>query len=73
MERTPVSVSYTHLDVYKRQGCGSKPSEGESVDAESAGMVSENSELTKCPSFKGKDLDGNDVNSCLLYTSSLRL
>ena len=31
----------------KYPGCGSKPSEGESVDAESAGMVSENSELTK--------------------------
>lgn len=54
----------------KYPGCGSKPSEGESVDAESAGMVSENSELTKFPSFKGKDLDGNDVNSDDIFSSN---
>ena len=54
----------------KYPGCGSKPSEGESVDAESAGMVSDNSELTKFPSFKGKDLDGNDVNSDDIFSSN---
>ena len=31
----------------KYPGCGSKPSEGESVDAESAGMVSDNNKTTK--------------------------
>lgn len=54
----------------KYPGCGSKPSEGESVDAESAGMVSNNSKLTKFPSFKGKDLDGNDVNSDDIFSSN---
>lgn len=54
----------------KYPGCGSKPSEGESVDAESAGMVSDNSKLTKFPSFKGKDLDGNDVNSDDIFSSN---
>ena len=54
----------------KYPGCGSKPSEGESVDAESAGMVSDKSKLTKFPSFKGKDLDGNDVNSDDIFSSN---
>ena len=54
----------------KYPGCGSKPSEGDSIDAESAGMVSDNSELTKFPSFKGKDLDGNDVNSDDIFSSN---
>lgn len=54
----------------KYPGCGSKPSEGESVDAESAGMVSNNSKLTKFPSFKGKDLDGNDVSSDDIFSSN---
>lgn len=54
----------------KYPGCGSKPREGESVDAESAGMVSNNSKLTKFPSFKGKDLDGNDVNSDDIFSSN---
>ena len=54
----------------KYPGCGSKPSEGESVDASSAGMTgaagaagSSNGanagDLMKFPSFQGKDLDGN--------------
>ena len=58
----------------KYPGCGSKPSEGESVDASSAGMTgaagaagSSNGanagDLMKFPSFQGKDLDGNEVNS----------
>ena len=54
----------------KYPGCGSKPSEGESVDAESAGMVSDNNKTTKFPSFKGKDLDGNDVNSDDIFSSN---
>lgn len=54
----------------KYPGCGSKPSEGESVDAESAGMVSDNNKLTKFPSFKGRDLDGNDVNSDDIFSSN---
>ena len=33
-------------------------------------MVSDNSELTKFPSFKGKDLDGNDVNSDDIFSSN---
>ena len=47
-------------------GCGSTPSAGESVDASTAGMTAganASSEATKFPSFTGKDLDGNDVNS----------
>jgi hypothetical protein len=44
-------------------GCGSTPGEGESVDASTAGMTNGKSEAAKFPSFKGKDLDGNDVNS----------
>ena len=35
----------------KYPDCGSKSGDGESVDAESAGMTKENSELTKFPSF----------------------
>ena len=54
----------------KYPGCGSKPSEGESVDAESAGLVSDKSKLTKFPSFNGKDLDGNDVNSDDIFSSN---
>ena len=54
-------------------GCGSTPSAGESVDASTAGMTAganASSEATKFPSFKGKDLDGNDVNSDELFSSS---
>lgn len=54
-------------------GCGSTPSVGESVDASTAGMTAganASSEATKFPSFKGKDLDGNDVNSDKLFSSS---
>ena len=46
---------------------------GESVDASAAGMTAganASSEATKFPSFKGKDLDGNDVNSDELFSSS---
>lgn len=54
-------------------GCGSTPSAGESVDASAAGMTAganASSEATKFPSFTGKDLDGNDVNSDELFSSS---
>ena len=54
-------------------GCGSTPSAGESVDASTAGMTAganASSKATKFPSFKGKDLDGNDVNSDELFSSS---
>ena len=54
-------------------GCGSTPSAGESVDASAAGMTAEDnaaSEKTKFPSFKGKDLDGNDVNSDELFSKN---
>ena len=54
----------------KYPDCGSKSGDGESVDAESAGMTKENSELTKFPSFTGKDLDGNDVNSSDLFSNN---
>ena len=49
-------------------GCGSTPSAGESVDASTAGMTAganASSEATKFPSFTGKDLDGNAVDSSL--------
>ena len=51
-------------------GCGSTPGEGESVDASTAGMTNGESGETKFPSFKGKDLDGNDVNSDELFSNN---
>lgn len=51
-------------------GCGSTPGEGESVDASTAGMTNDESGETKFPSFKGKDLDGNDVNSDELFSKN---
>ena len=51
-------------------GCGSTPGEGESVDASTAGMTNAKSEAAKFPSFKGKDLDGNDVNSDKLFSNN---
>lgn len=51
-------------------GCGSTPGEGESVDASTAGMTNAKSEAAKFPSFKGKDLDGNDVNSDELFSNN---
>lgn len=50
--------------------CGSTPGEGESVDAASAGMVSDSSEQTAFPSFTGKDFDGNDVSSDELFSKN---
>ena len=67
----------------KYPGCASKPSEGESVDASSAGMTggagsssstnassTSASDLMKFPSFQGKDLDGNEVNSNELFANN---
>ena len=54
----------------KYPGCGKKPSSGECVDAASAGMAGDASKLTKFPSFNGKDLDGNDVNSSDLFSGN---
>ena len=55
----------------KYPGCGSKPGNGDSVGAGEAGMPSGgSSELTKFPSFNGKDLDGNDVKSSELFSGN---
>ena len=62
----------------KYPGCGSKPSEGESVDASSAGMTggagnssgTTSADQMKFPSFQGKDLDGNDVSSSDLFANN---
>lgn len=54
----------------KYPGCGKKPSSGECVDAVSAGMAGDASKLMKFPSFNGKDLDGNDVNSSDLFSGN---
>lgn len=55
----------------KYPGCGSKPQENDSVDAATAGMTGGNTaDLTKFPSFQGKDLDGNDVNSSELFAKN---
>ena len=62
----------------KYPGCGSKPSESESVDASSAGMTggagstssTNASDLMKFPSFQGKDLDGNKVDSSELFANN---
>ena len=51
-------------------GCGSTPGEGESVDASTAGMTNAKSEAAKFPGFKGKDLNGNDVNSDELFSNN---
>ena len=47
----------------KYPGCGTTPGTGDSVSAEEAGMTASGSDLMKFPSFQGKDLDGNDVDS----------
>ena len=50
--------------------CGSTPGEGESVDAASAGMVSDANAQSPFPSFEGKDLNGNDVSSSELFSKN---
>ena len=54
----------------KYPGCGKKPSSGECVDRASAGVAGDASKLMKFPSFNGKDLDGNDVNSSDLFSGN---
>ena len=55
----------------KYPDCGSQPGANESVDAETAGMTGGNTgDLEKFPSFKGKDLDGNDVDSSELFANN---
>lgn len=57
--------------VQKYPGCGSKPGNGDSVGADKAGMTAGNSsDLSKFPSFNGKDLDGNAVDSSKLFSGN---
>mgnify|MGYP004632379439 FL=1 len=54
----------------KYPGCGTvMPGNGDSVSAEDAGMKPD-SDVLKFPSFKGKDLDGNDVTSEELFAQN---
>lgn len=54
----------------KYPGCGTTPGTGDSVSAEEAGMTASGSDLTKFPSFQGKDLNGNDVDSSKLFAGN---
>ena len=47
--------------------CAKAPGNGDSVPADSNGVVSNSSDATSFPSFDGKDLDGNDVKSSELF------
>lgn len=54
----------------KFPGCVEKPSDGDkSVPAEN-GKPIEKDNLTKFPTFDGKDLDGNEVNSSTLFAKN---
>lgn len=54
----------------KYPGCGTvMPGNGDSISAEDAGMAPD-SDVLKFPSFKGKDLDGNDVTSEELFAQN---
>lgn len=50
--------------------CANAPSNGDSVPANNAGVVSDSGDATSFPSFNGKDLDGNDVKSSDLFSNS---
>lgn len=54
----------------KYPGCGTAPGAGDSVSAEEAGMTASGSDLMKFPSFQGKDLNGNDVDSSKLFAGN---
>ena len=54
----------------KYPGCGTAPGAGDSVSAEEAGMTASGSNAMKFPSFQGKDLDGNDVDSSKLFAGN---
>lgn len=43
--------------------CANAPSNGDSVPADSNGVISKGGGATSFPSFDGKDLDGNDIKS----------
>mgnify|MGYP000037250387 FL=1 len=50
--------------------CANAPSNGDSVPADSNGVISKGGGATSFPSFDGKDLDGNDVKSSELFANS---
>lgn len=54
----------------KYPGCGTAPGAGDSVSAEEAGMTASGSNAMKFPSFQGKDLNGNDVDSSKLFSGN---
>ena len=54
----------------KYPGCGTTPGTGDSVSTEEAGMTASGSDLMKFPSFQGKDLNGNDVDSSKLFAGN---
>ena len=54
----------------KYPGCGTAPGAGDSVSAEEAGMTASGSNAMKFPSFQGKDLNGNDVDSSKLFAGN---
>ena len=54
----------------KYPDCTGAKGEESSVDADSAGMSGNGSEMQGFPEFQGKDLDGNDVNSSELFSGN---
>lgn len=49
--------------------CANAPSNGDSVPADSNGVISNGGGATSFPSFDGKDLDGNDIKSSDFFKS----
>ena len=50
--------------------CANAPSNGDSVPADSNGVISKGGGATSFPSFDGKDLDGNDIKSSDFFKSN---
>ena len=50
--------------------CANAPSNGDSVPADSNGVISNGGGATSFPSFDGKDLDGNDIKSSDFFKSN---
>ena len=50
--------------------CANAPSNGDSVPADSNGVISNGGGATSFPSFDGKDLDGNSVDSSLFANNA---
>ena len=50
--------------------CANAPSNGDSVPADSNGVISKGGGATSFPSFDGKDLDGNSVDSSLFANNA---